>query len=50
MNRRFALSLAAYALLALLAWFTLDGAMRSAVLVLMAGLAIKTCIAWRARW
>jgi hypothetical protein len=38
-------ALLAYALLALLAGLTLDGAWRAAVWVLMAGLAVKTWIA-----
>lgn len=40
----------AYAVLALLAALTLDGALRYAVWVLMAGLAVKTYIAYKAGW
>jgi hypothetical protein len=50
MNFRFAVSMAVYAVLALLATFTLEGDMRTAIWILMAGLAAKTAIAWRARW
>ena len=40
-----------YAILAVLASFTLDGGlMRNAVWVLLAGLAVKTYIAYRAGW
>jgi len=39
-----------YAVLALLAGFTLDGTLRYAVWILMAGLALKTYIAYRAGW
>ena len=41
----------AYSVLALLAAFTLDnGLIRNAVWILMAGLAVKTYIAYRAGW
>jgi hypothetical protein len=50
MRNRFLATLGAYGLFALLAWFTLDGVLRSAVWVLMGGLALKTWIAFRARW
>jgi hypothetical protein len=43
-------ALAAYTLLALLATFTLDGVFRMAVWILMAGLAVKTWIAYKAGW
>jgi len=40
-----------YAILAVLAAFTLDGGLlRNAVWVLLAGLALKTYIAYRAGW
>jgi len=43
--------MAAYAILAVLASFTLDGGlMRNAVWILMAGLALKTWIARKAGW
>jgi hypothetical protein len=51
MNNKFAAAMGTYAVLALLAGFTLDGGLlRNAVWVLMAGLAIKTYIAHRAGW
>ena len=42
--------MAAYAVLALLATFTLEGVMRIAVWILMGGLALKTWIAYKAGW
>jgi hypothetical protein len=50
MRQRFFAALGAYAVLAVLAGFTLDGILRSAVLILLAGLALKTWIAYRAGW
>lgn len=51
MNQRLLRALAAYLALALLAAFTLDGGlMRNAVWILLAGLAVKTWIAYRAGW
>jgi len=51
MNKRFTAAMGTYALLAILAGFTLDGGLlRNAVWVLMAGLAIKTYTAYRAGW
>jgi hypothetical protein len=47
---RLRLAMAAYAVLALLAAFTLDGVMRPAVWILMGGLALKTWIAYKAGW
>jgi hypothetical protein len=44
MQRRFYAAIAAYAVLALLAGFTLDGKFRLAVWILLGGLALKTCI------
>ena len=44
-------ALGAYTVLALLAAFTLDnGLLRNAVWILLAGLALKTYIAYRAGW
>jgi hypothetical protein len=40
----------AYAVLALLAFFTLDGAFRYGVWILLGGLAAKTLIAYKAGW
>jgi hypothetical protein len=50
MNSRLLMAFAAYAVLALLAYFTLDGKLRYAVLLLMGGLSIKTYIAYKAGW
>lgn len=50
-DKKFIAAICAYAALAALAAFTLDGgAMRDAVWVLMAGLAVKTYVARRAGW
>jgi hypothetical protein len=40
----------AYALIALLAFLTLDGVFLYGVLILMGGLAVKTFIAYKAGW
>jgi len=51
MNRKFRAAMASYAVLAVLAAFTLDGGLlRNAVWILLAGLALKTYIAYRAGW
>ncbi|HEY1185043.1 MAG TPA: hypothetical protein VGE89_12715 [Bryobacteraceae bacterium] len=51
MRNRFTAAMATYAVLAILAGFTLDGGLlRNAIWILMAGLAIKTYIAHRAGW
>ncbi len=42
MNNRFYLAMGFYALLAVLAVFTLEGKFRLAILVFLAGLAVKT--------
>ena len=47
---RLILALSAYAVLALLAAFTLDGLFRSAVWILLMGLTVKTLIAYKAGW
>ncbi len=39
-----------FAVLAILATFTLDGLIRIAVLIFLAGLAAKTYIAYKAGW
>jgi hypothetical protein len=50
-NKRLVAALAAYTAIAIAAEFTLDGGLlRNAVWVLMAGLAVKTYIAYRAGW
>ena len=46
--QRLAAAMAAYAILALLATFTLDGKLRLAVWILLGGLALKTLIAYKA--
>jgi hypothetical protein len=49
--QRFGAAMTAYAILAVLAAFTLDGGlMRNAVWILLAGLALKTWIAQKAGW
>jgi hypothetical protein len=50
MNTRFIWAMGSYAVLALLAAFTLDGTLRYAVWILMGGLAVKTYIAYKAGW
>ena len=50
MTNRFLWALGVYAVLALLATFTLDGNMRIAIWILLAGLTLKTCIAYKAGW
>lgn len=51
MNNRFWAAMGTYVVLALLAAFTLDGGlMRNAVWILLAGLAVKTYIAYKAGW
>jgi hypothetical protein len=51
MHRKFAVAMGVYAILAVLAGFTLDGGLlRNAVWVLLGGLALKTYIAHRAGW
>ena len=51
MQKRFWSAMSMYAMLAVLAAFTLDGGlMRNAVWILLAGLAVKTYIARRAGW
>ena len=50
MTSRFLWALGVYAVLALMAAFTLDGTLRAAVWILLAGLTVKTCIAHKAGW
>ena len=50
MQKRLLAAMSTYAILAVLAAFTLDGKLRYAIWVLMAGLAVKTYIAYRAHW
>jgi hypothetical protein len=49
-HKRFWPAMGTYAVLSVLAAFTLDGVLRIAVLILMAGLAVKTWIAYKAGW
>ena len=48
LQKRFYLALGAYALLAVLATFTLDGKFRVGVWIFLGGLTLKTCIAYKA--
>jgi hypothetical protein len=50
MKKRLYLAMASYAALALLALFTLDGVFRYGIWILMAGLALKSLIAYKAGW
>jgi hypothetical protein len=50
MYKRLPFAMGCYAVLALLAAFTLDGMFRVAVWILLAGLALKTWIAYKAGW
>lgn len=51
MHKRLWAPMGTYGILAVLAAFTLDGALlRNAVWILLAGLAVKTYIAHRAGW
>ncbi len=51
MDKKLIAAMGAYAAIALLAAFTLDGdKLRDAVWVLMAGLAVKTYVSRRAGW
>ena len=44
MNHKFAAAMCTYAALAILAGFTLDGAIRIATWVFLGGIALKTCL------
>jgi hypothetical protein len=48
MLKRFYLAMAAYGVIALMAGLTLDGKFRLGVWILLAGFALKTCIAYKA--
>jgi hypothetical protein len=50
MHKRLPFALASYAVLALLAAFTLDGLFRLAVWIFLGGLTLKTLIAYKAGW
>ena len=49
MYTKFWVAMGLYAVLAVAATFTLDGKLRTAIWVLMGGLALKTLIAYKAR-
>ena len=48
--KRLYMAMGAYCVLAVLAWTTLDGLLRYGVWILLAGLAAKTLIAYKAGW
>ena len=48
-NQRFYIAMGTYAMLAILAGVTLDGKMRLAVWIFLAGLALRTLIALKAQ-
>ena len=48
MQKRFYRAMVAYVVLAMMATFTLDGKFRLAVWIFLGGLALKTCIAYKA--
>jgi hypothetical protein len=50
MKPRFLKAMGTYGVLAILAAFTLDGLIRTAVWIFLAGLAVKTYIAYKAGW
>ena len=50
MKNRLYAAVGAYSILAILSFSTLDGLFRAAVLILLAGLAVKTWIAYKAGW
>jgi hypothetical protein len=50
MRQRLTAACGAYLILGVLAVATLDGVLRTGVLILLAGLAVKTFIAYKAGW
>jgi len=50
MRSRLFAAMGSYSILAILSIITLDGVFRLAVLILLAGLAAKTLIAYKAGW
>ena len=50
MNKKFLPAMIAFGILGVVAWFSLGGTPRIAVLILLAGLAAKTAIANAAGW
>jgi hypothetical protein len=50
MYKRISAAMGAYAILAAIAFLVLDGLALKAVLILLAGLAAKTFVAWKAGW
>jgi len=49
-QQRYLAAIAAYAVFVVLAGLTLDGKLRYAVWIFLAGLAARTTIAYKARW
>jgi hypothetical protein len=50
MKKRFLMAMATYAVITLLATFTLDGKLRMVVWIAMGFFALKTVIAYKAGW
>jgi hypothetical protein len=50
MKKRFLTALAAYAVLAIVGILTCHGIVLKVILIVLAGLAAKTWIAWKAGW
>jgi hypothetical protein len=50
MYRRFLAAMSTYAVLAVLATFTLDGKLRIVIWIVMGALALKTVVAYKAGW
>ena len=50
LHKRLSFAFGCYAVLALLAGFTLDGLFRTVVWIFLAGLSLKTWIAYKAGW
>ena len=48
--KKFRIAMACYAVLAIIAAFTLDGSIRLALWVFLGGLSVKTVIAYAAGW
>jgi hypothetical protein len=50
MKKRFLQTMAAYAVLAIIALLTVRGTILEVILIVLGGLAAKTWIAWKAGW
>ncbi|MDQ6705755.1 MAG: hypothetical protein M3Z85_07305 [Acidobacteriota bacterium] len=50
MSRKFVIAMSCYAVMAIGAVFVLDGVVRNALWIFLGGLAVKTLIAYYARW